>query len=704
MLYSPLLLISLQPVPNTSVTCSRPPSRWRRWLPRLFGAAGLVLAAAAVVSLLTGGIHLHLGSLTLSATQPARLLVEAFVLFIFAQLLAGLCSAESNEATRSRGAAIRTFLRVFGLLVSLALDSTPRRIGDGGEYMLMAFQVAHGRPPALLDADVAAFNNALPSGDSFRDLPVSRHDLAGRDGRFDFVHFWFYPLLAAPLLRVAMALGAHPNFGFTALNLLLWAAAGLVLARRVSPALLTLILAGPVFWWLDKAHTELLSAAALTIAVISIDDEPWWAVLALGIGGTQNPALAIGAVVFVVYALSRGAWRDRRFRIALAVAGLVCALHPAYYLWHLGRLSPMESVVTREVPGVTALLTPVIDPNLGVFVYTPAVALLAVVGLVACARRPRIVLAKGAVWAAAIAGAIFLFAFAQTPNVNHGGTFNPSRYGLWLIPLTIPLLRAGEEHLGKLRPYLMTGLALFASAWCCYMFSPRWPEHASDPTTLARLLSTYAPAWYNPLPEVFTERLAGGETPQPLPLATRGCTKVLLAGDGTARPPWPIPCVPQDVPVECRPAGALCYANGHPGAYVFARAPRQTGFAYEQAGGWTWKQTTDPRLRSIVERAGTGGLEPWPPQTPSSFLVDAICLRKAHVWQGAGGLVAWMTPDPRTRLRVRVPQPGTAQWIDQASGEEVGQSNLMPASDTWLSPPNVAAPVLVIALSRGTRH
>ena len=673
--------------------------RWHYWLLQLFRAAALMLAVAAVVFPLTGGVHVHVGFLTLSATQPARLLVEAVVLLIAAHLLSGLWSVAPATSIVSNRATIPTLLLLFGLLTSLVVDSTARRTGDGGDYMFMAFQMAHGRPPTLSTADLALFRKSLPSHDSLDELQLPGRDLMGSDGRYDFVHFWLYSLLAAPLLYVATLVGAHPNVGFTMLNLLLWGGAGLVLARRVSAALLTLILTGPMVWWLDKAHTELFSVAALTVGVMWIDGQPWWAVLALGIAGTQNPAIAVAALIFAVYAAVRGAGRDRRFLPALVATGVVCALHPAYYVWRLGQLSPLESAVTGQLPGITALLTPLVDPNLGILVYFLAFTALAVAGLVAFAGPRKTAAVSGAIWPAMIAAGLFLFAFAQTPNVNHGGTFNPSRYGLWLIPLGIPLLRLAEDRLGRARSYVMTGLAVFACIWCCYMFAPRWSEHGNDQSTLARLLSTYAPAWYNPLPEVFAERVTGGDERQALPVATPGCTKVLLAGDGTARPAWPIPCLPQDVPAECSRTGALCYANGHPGAYSFSRAPRQAGFSYDPPGGWAWKQTSAPRLRRLIDRLGTGDVEPLPAGKPTSFIAATIHLHGARTWQGARALVAWMAPDPTTKVRIHVPVSGTALWIDDATGEELERVNVAPASDAWLSLPNVPAPVLLICLS-----
>jgi hypothetical protein len=479
----------------------------------------------------------------------------------------------------------------------------------------------------------------------------------------------------------------------------MWAAAAFVLARRVSRPLFTLILTGPAVWWLDKAHSELLTVSALTVAVMLIDDAPWWATIALAVATTQNPAIAVALFVFAVYAAARGAARDRRFLLAVGVSGLVCALHPAYYEWHLGRLSPLQSAVTGDFPGITSLLTPLVDPNLGILVYFPAFTFLVATGVMRLAGLRNVTTAPAVLWPSAIVGGLFLFVFAQTANVNHGGTFNPSRYGLWLIPLGIPLLRIAEDRLGDWRSNVMTSIAVIACIWCCYMFAPRWSEHAGDQTTLARLVSTYAPTWYDPLPEVFAERVTGDEGRRvALPVAAPGCTKVLLTGDGTARPAWPIPCLPQDVPAECRPTGTLCYANARVGAYSFSRAPRQPGFSYDPPGGWVWKDARDPRLHRLLDVLGINDLVPLRAGAPGSFVAAATHLLGAHTWQGARGLVAWITSDPTTRLRIHVPRPGTAFWFDDASGKELERLSVTPASDAWLSVPRVPAPVLLILL------
>src|SRR5207244_2850957 len=79
--------------------------------------------------------------------------------------------------------------------------------------------------------------------------------LEGRDGRFDFEHFWLYPLLASPAVAIARALHVHPAAGFTALNLALLILLVGLIARRGGREIAVLV-ACLMLWWVDKAHAE----------------------------------------------------------------------------------------------------------------------------------------------------------------------------------------------------------------------------------------------------------------------------------------------------------------------------------------------------------------------------------------------------------------------------------------------------------------
>jgi len=99
-------------------------------------------------------------------------------------------------------------------------------------------------------------------------------ELRGPDGRQDLPHFWFYSLLAAPFVRAALAAGAHPLTGFTVLNISLLIGVAALLATCVPPAVVLLVAAGPVLWWVDKAHTEVFTLSLITTALLLLPSSP----------------------------------------------------------------------------------------------------------------------------------------------------------------------------------------------------------------------------------------------------------------------------------------------------------------------------------------------------------------------------------------------------------------------------------------------
>ena len=142
------------------------------------------------------------------------------------------------------------------------------------------------------------------------------------------------------------------------------------------------------------------------------------------------------------------------------------------------------------------------------------------------------------------AAAFFLFSFAQTENFNHGGTRHMSRYGLWLIPLTIPLFQRVADDWPKVARRWLPAFALVSSAWALATFHPGLRETYLRPTRIAELVWTRYPRLTQPLPEIFVERLRGRELSWNLPVATSGCEKVLVRGHGDGSSVWPDRCPP----------------------------------------------------------------------------------------------------------------------------------------------------------------
>jgi hypothetical protein len=548
------------------------------WWVRAADLAALALVGLAVLAFLTGGARTTIAGLPLSVTRPAHLVAEAAVILLLRALAWRRAGAPGDLLLMAAFAAF---------VLSLAGDSGPRRVGDGSEYMAMARQLGRLSGPTIGPEDIEYFSQQ-PWGD-IDGHRAGDQGLRGADQRQDFIHFWFYPLLAAPLVRLAEAVGVHPNWGFTALNVLLLLGTAVVLIRRLDGATLLLLLCGPILWWIDKAHTEVFTFTMLAIGVALLRNRPWWSMVAFGAASTQNPPISAVLGLFLVWTVLAGRWRDSRVRLG-AAAGIALAILPAvYYYWRLGAWFPLRGAVWPHWPGIAAFTAVLWDPNLGMLLFAPpwtlAVAMTAVV--LAAAQPARLVRAE--LCFAIVAAGWFLFSFSQAINVNSGGTFGPSRYGLWLLPLTVPLFQQAVEWGGRDRARWLRAAAMLAVVWVPLVAQPRFNENNVEPSRLAAWLWTRWPSADNPLPEVFTERVARRELDLVLPIGTPACEKALLVATGSRGVLWPPQCRSQPVPPACASPGTLCYANRTGASYAFRVAPSQPafGFAYRvvEAGG-----------------------------------------------------------------------------------------------------------------------
>jgi hypothetical protein len=460
---------------------------------------------------------------------------------------------------------------VVGCLVA---RSPVRRIGDGPEYLAMALQFAALRRPSLSDDEVTttlAYLKEIDGGfgvftESFR-VP----DLRADDERRDFPHFWFYPALAAPGVVLAHALHLHPNAGFVATNVALFLAALWIVSGVLGWPGALLLFASPILWWTDKTHTEVFTFSLLAIALAVFEDAPWWALVALGAASTQNAPIALALPLVVLAAVARRPALVREQRLWFgAVAGAALALlHPLYYWSRLGTAEPqtLAGGVRLRMPDVGTAGVFVWDPNLGILPHFPALAVATIGALAVLAVRRPAALARPAILLVAALGGLFVVCFAQTTNFNSGGTPGPGRYGLWLVPLAIPLLREADRHGGRGWRRLLAVVAVLSAGWALVVYRPERAESFRRPTRLAAALWEHVPWLDNPLPEIFVERVTGYDITAAalIPAATASCSKVLLIGGQ-----WPRQCRSTPIPATCATPGACCYANRRAdGTYAF---------------------------------------------------------------------------------------------------------------------------------------
>ena len=403
----------------------------------------------------------------------------------------------------------------FGLLLLALIAGSPtRHVGDGGEYAAIALNLSALRAPSLSGNDIEEIDSYLKRyEEGFQDVDLQAAGHEGADGRSDFVHFWFYPALAAPGVAVARFFGFSVLTPFTILNCLLLVLAFFVICRGAGWAAALLLCASPVLWWIDKAHTEVFTFTMLTLAFSCLSQAPWWSTLALGAASTQNPpiGLLIPLVVWLACFRTTRGWQDRRIWLGAAAGVALAALHPLYFFTRLGRLSALISPTELRVPSIAQAGAVVWDPNLGLLAASPFLFPVVVAVLLTLARRGQLRHAWNELAVSGAALALFLFSFAQTDNVNHGGTPGMSRYAIWLIPLAVPVLRQGRVACSEVLKRWLPATALVACVWSLFMFHPQHPERSGRPSALAAWQWADYPSWNDPLPEVFRRTSGGGQ-------------------------------------------------------------------------------------------------------------------------------------------------------------------------------------------------
>ena len=570
------------------------------------------------------------------------------------------------------------------LAVCLIAGSPPRFVGDGREYFAQATNFAALHGPAFRPGDIPRIQSQIARFDP----GLAAWDLWGATvadsnrGRV-FLHFWVYSLLATPWLWVTNALGAPPPLAFTAVNLLLLGAALWIALPRIGAAGCLLIFAGPIVWWLDKAHTEIFTFALLVIAFALLRDRPWWSMIAAGAAATQNPPISVLVGLVFVATLARRQFplTDRRV-LAGAAAGVALALlHPVYTYVHHGTPSLLLMATRSDAPSLQRLSAVVFDPALGLVGNFPLFLVVVAAGLLTLARRDRRNLFSADMIVAGIAAGIFLFAFSRTTNVHHGGTPGMSRYALWLVPLSVPLLwimNAGARRFW--RPFLRT-IAAVSALISVVAFHPSVPENSREPTWLARFLWTRLPAWNNPLPEVFIETLLHSDDSW-VPVSTGGCEKILIGASDGAGGIWPVPCYPAPVPDECRRPGAMCYANRVGQRYEFVPVAAASAEIVRVRPDAVWPADAEPHVRRLYEswnwrslRAGFDSLD----VVRAAVDVSVLPLGSADRW-----ILVLRDIRPGAILRLRPPGPVTWVLTDARTGRTIRSERYHgPPGDLW---------------------
>jgi hypothetical protein len=461
-------------------------------------------------------------------------------------------SANVVARRRPRGSiAVVLFLAGSLALLAAARRSAVHAAGDSAEYLAMMLAFTESATPYATRQSLETYEQYVVAHPGLRWMPqLGNHvnTFGLPDGTYDFAHFWLFSLLAAPFALACRALGIDVIHGFGLANCLLAAVAIAIAAgaqRRAGAVVaISLLFLSPTLWYVNKAHTELMTSA-LGIAAIALvlRRQFTWASLVFALLATQNIPFAAFAILSGVLALVF----DRRFLftkagVVVAVcSGALAVAHPLYYLVRHGVITPQmkNGGVAQAAPSLRTLLVVFVDPDVGLFLNWPFATVLLVISgaLLATKGRPFWRRWWPQLGFLTLYVSVMAYAHASTANLNHGAAPVMTRYAFWYMPVLYAaaclcfhwaegLPRAARRGLGLvttagLAATTLTSLPARADRYCV-------PSHAS------KWIYQWTPSLYDPAPEIFAERYSGACEDfgwNTWAVLNRSCTKALLLRD-----------------------------------------------------------------------------------------------------------------------------------------------------------------------------
>jgi hypothetical protein len=428
-----------------------------------------------------------------------------------------------------------TILLAVLVLFVLVGRSQPVRVGDGSEYygLFYAWELTH-RPwmtQAAFDGYEALFNSHRVLGLVSRQALTDAFAALRVGVTADFNHFWFYSLLGVAVAKlvglVGIVLTIHQSFiGVHMIALVVTLAAGYRYYHwKGVLAVALMLLASPMFWFIDKVHTEFLTVCLVLTGMIFLRTQRYLvAALCMALASTQNPSFALVACIPLFYRVVLQREQAYRFiDVVLAVAVVVAVLaHPVYYFARYGVVTPQLLAGGASMgANLSTFYVWIIDPDLGLLPNWPiglAVVLTAIGMWIA--RNPvsgpeeyGSAAEAGARWVvfALLYTAVNLYAHASTQNMNSGATPGLARYALWYLPLGFPLfLRVFQLFPARTkRRYVGVAMLVVATIVSIRINNPAKSEQYWHPSLSSKFIQTHLPGLYNPPWEVFVERFSG---------------------------------------------------------------------------------------------------------------------------------------------------------------------------------------------------
>lgn len=407
------------------------------------------------------------------------------------------------------------------------------RYGDSLEYCAMLVGWAERLTPRVTEESWALMEKRLglvPSpGDSATFAGLRERNLKlVRDGReIELPHFWLYSLAASVFYWPIRFLSLDVGLCFMLLHIVLLLIAFSIVRRKLGSlaglSLMLIIFCSPLLWFINKVHVEFCTVILAILGAALLVSEDWAAsTFAFALASAQNMPFAI--ISALVFAIAITKLKSALFKSGLFLwlgAFLLTILQPFYYYLSLGVLNPVVATGGAAFGGrmfsLKRMTSFLIDPDIGLLPNWP-LSLLLIFLFVYLTLKKQTVL-SGRTWIFLIFSLpILLWSQSRTANINHGGTYNISRYALWYLYVFFLAAWQIGSAFDRIKPVLkksLTWIGLVTVLLVWVEYRPDRAEQYVKPTLASHFLYDHFPHIYNPVPEIFIERYLGQEASPP---------------------------------------------------------------------------------------------------------------------------------------------------------------------------------------------
>ena len=402
---------------------------------------------------------------------------------------------------------------------------TPRREGDGLEYLLMTEALFNRFAPDLQEQDMRSLKE-LQSTFPFHSRDFDHHKSlpnyrTANDTKSYSMHFWAYSAVNLPVKFIlhVFRLNEFKVMQITNALLLFLALLHIVFISRLSESqkllFILLVVFCPAFWFLSWTHIEIFSYSFVVISLVYMDARKFpAAILCSAIAATQNQPL----VLWVAFLWIRGLVysQEKKKDFFLLSLSMIPAIIPAvFYYTKFGIFSLQTPDLSLKNVSIFKIFDLFFDLSFGMLPYIP-IALFLFFGIVI-----RNIFIRKKV---SLSVQIFLLIIAMMFVCSfkghwHHGTVGPSRYVIWLLPFIFFVLLT-EENLKSLQKpkgsiyRAVLWIAIIIQVFIVFYgggFYKRKCISYLRHAPLAKFVLNHFPALYNPNHKLFILRTSHTE-------------------------------------------------------------------------------------------------------------------------------------------------------------------------------------------------